>query len=53
MIKDILEEFLQYECDGFQSIEVESRKPLILIFHTWDGRKFRLQINMLKEASEE
>jgi len=47
---DVLNKFLGYECDGFQSIKVENHDPLVLVFKTWDNRKFRLKVSMIEEA---
>jgi len=52
---DILERFLEHECDGFQRIEVieKANDYVVLRFYTWDANAFDVKIVNLEEADAE
>ncbi|RLJ04695.1 MAG: hypothetical protein DRP18_04370 [Candidatus Aenigmatarchaeota archaeon] len=49
---DVLEQFLEYECDGFQRIEVieKTKEYVVLRFYTWDANAFDVKIVNIGEV---
>ncbi len=51
MDSDVLGDFLDFECDGFQRIRVvkKTKEYAELKFYTWDGTAFRVRVTDIRE----